>query len=304
MTVAVAPPLRESYDVRVMRACLRHWPLPRGRWFFLKMCQRILRDRHFLMEVEPGLFMPGDLRDWMHYWCFMGEYPGRDEQVHLSRELIRPGDTVFDVGANIGLWVMGAALRAGKSGRVHAFEPLPEIYQSLKHNLTLNELGNVRAFEIGLSDAPGTATFYRAAHNNSGMGSLGRRTGVDRETTISLTTLERHCEAEDVRRIDFMKVDVEGAELQVFRGSERLLRAEDAPVILYECSELLTEPFKVTATMIKQQLRDYGYDVYRLEDGRLEQIPIAERHDDIEDVFALKPRHFEIHPILSRLRGR
>jgi len=136
------------------------------------------------------------------------------------------------------------------------------------------------------------------------MGSLATREGVDLPTKIGLTTIDAHCAAERLARVDFMKVDVEGAELHAFRGAEQLLRGAEAPIILYECSELLTAPFGTNASEIKQLLTDYGYRIYRFDGDRLQHIPVAERHDEIEDVFALKPRHFELHPRLAQMRDR
>jgi FkbM family methyltransferase len=294
---------REPYDVQLMRAALRHWPLPRGRWFFLKMCKRFLKNRDFLMEVEPGLFMPAELDDWMHFWCFMGEYPGSDPSVLLSRRLIHSGQTVFDVGANIGLWVMGAAVAAGPTGNVHAFEPVPEIHARIEHNLKLNQLDWVHLWKLGLSDAPGSAPLFRDSTYNSGRGSLAKREGVDNPVEIKLTTLEAHCAAHKIDRIDFLKVDVEGAELKVFQGADRFLSSKEAPIILFECSEILVKPFGTTSTEIKRFLADRGYRIYRFEGKRLEEIPVEKSQGDkIEDVWAIQPRHFERERALAAIR--
>ena len=293
---------RERYDVALMRACLRNWPVSRGRWFFARLCQGILRNRDFVMEVEPGLFVPGDLEDWVQLWCFMGEFPGGDESAKLSRTLIRSGDTVLDVGANVGLWALGAAKSAGSSGRVQAFEPVPELFERLTRNLKFNGLERVRCFRTGLSDKAGSATFYRDATGNSGRGALVQHEGLNRGIDIPLTTLDEHAAANGLDRIDFMKVDVEGAELRVFRGAERVLSGPQAPIVLFECSEVLTAPFGTTSAEIKALLVGRGYRTYRVLAGRLQPVSIEDRHDKIEDLLALQPRHFEMHSELDVLR--
>src|SRR5262249_32428960 len=149
----------------------------------------------------------------------------------------RPGDTVVDIGANIGLWVLGAARRIGPSGRAEAFEPVPSTYARLSENVELNAFSTIRCHQLAMSDHQGTTTFYAATDGNSGRSSMGKMAGVDQAITVNLTTLDDFCEKNDLDRIDFLKVDVEGVEEQVFRGAKKVLSDPLAPPMLFEVGD-------------------------------------------------------------------
>src|SRR5262249_19679529 len=152
----------------------------------------------------------------LHYYFLLGFR--RDPGFELVRDLVRPGDTVLDVGANIGLWVLGVARAAGPSAVVHAFEPLPSNFARLSDNLGRNPLGWVRCHRRALADRTGEARFLVPGAANSGVGSLSDH-GRGESLTVAVTTLDAFCHHHAIARVHFLKVDVEGAELKVFRGA-------------------------------------------------------------------------------------
>jgi FkbM family methyltransferase len=289
----------EPTDIRWIRKCLLNWPLPRGKGILLRLFASRIQGRDFLMQVEPGVHVPADFSDYMIRDYFARAYD-RDPSVKLSRALTSPGDVLFDVGANIGLWAMGAALRAGPSGRVEAFEPVPSTFARLSANVTLNELSTIRCHSRALSDHEGQTTFYAATDGNSGRSSLGRMPGVDLPIDVTLTTLDRFCEQEGITKIDFMKVDVEGAELQVFRGAERILSAKTAPPVLFEIGDRLAALFGGSCREVKRLLESHGYRIYRCRGRTLERVGAEEPSEALEDVFAFQERHLA-HPALRAL---
>jgi FkbM family methyltransferase len=291
----------EPNDIRWMRTCLNRWPFKHGKGILLQLFQPRLRERDFLFQIEPGVLIPAELDDWM-VLSFFTDGCQHNLPLQLSRSLIRPGDTVVDIGANVGLWVMGAARRAGPEGDVHAFEPVPENFARLTRNLTLNGLDQVTCRQLALSDKCGHAVFYAATGNNSGLGSLTQRKKDDRPMETEVTTLDDYCEKHAIHRIDLMKVDVEGAELFVFRGTRRLLASMEAPIIMFETDETLTARFGTSSTGIKALLQEHGYDFFRYDGKELEPVAVNESHQKQEDLFALKPFHFERHPLLQSLR--
>jgi len=291
---------REPFDVRSMRAVLTRWPFGRGKGLLMRAFRRRLDGRSFVMTVEPGVIIPARLQDYVDYWVFVNGYD-RQPQVRLSRDLVRPGDVVLDVGANIGLWAMGAAQRAGGSGSVHAFEPAAENYERLRAHVDLNVLRNVRCDRRGISDNSGSALIYGASNGNSGMASLVCHPGVDRPEPVELTTLDDYRAEQVIERVNFLKVDVEGAELQVFRGGAGVLSLPQAPVILFEAAEPLAARFGSSSSKVKSLLSEHGYGIYRYRRRALEPVPIDEPHAH-EDLFAFKLQHFEEHPVLGALK--
>jgi FkbM family methyltransferase len=200
------------------------------------------------------------------------------------------------------LWVMGAARHAGPEGNVHAFEPVPENFARLTRNLALNGLDQVTCQQLALSDKCGHTVFYAATGRNSGVGSLKQRETDDRPMEIEVTTVDDYCDKHAILRIDLMKVDVEGAELFVFRGALRLLTSTEAPIIMFETDEILTARFGASSVSIKTLLHQHGYSFFRYDGRKLEPVTVDQFHHTQEDLFALKPAHFERHPLLKSLR--
>ena len=267
----------------------------------MRLFSPLWQKRDFLMEVEPGVCIPAELDDYMVYWVFVHGYRS-DASVRLSRELILPGDTVVDVGAHIGLWVMGAARRAGEGGSVHAFEPVPENFARLASNLRRNRLERIQAVRLALSEGSGSLTMFKPTYNNSGHPSLGSREGVDVPFLVETTTLDRYCQERSLEPVDFVKIDVEGAELLVLRGSDRVLSTKVPPAILFEVNEETAARLAVSTRDVKRFLTNRGYSLFRLGGGRLHAVDpdVAEKPGDL---FAFQPHHFRRHPILRTLRG-
>jgi FkbM family methyltransferase len=291
---------RQPNDIKLIRSLMKHWPLPHGKGILLRIFRPRLRNRTFLLDVEPGILISAELDDYMILWCFLGEHE-KDPAFQLSQSLVGPGDTVIDVGANVGLWVLGAARRTGPTGVSHAFEPVPDNFERLLTNLKLNNLQDrVRCMPSGLSDECGPAIIYASSNGNSGGAALAQRVGVDTAIEITLTTLDQYCGDQKIKRVDFVKVDVEGAEILVFRGSASLLASPEAPAIVFEVSDKLAATFNSSSKMVKDLLHQRGYDIFRYDGKKLEKVPLGENHH-YEDLFAFKPYHFERYPILNQL---
>jgi FkbM family methyltransferase len=207
---------------------------------------------------------------------------------------------VLDVGANVGMWVLGVARAAGPTAVVHAFEPLPANFERLAENLRRNALGWVRCHRVAVADRAGEARFLLPGPGNSGVGSLSAE-GSGASVTVEVTTLDAFCREQGLSRVHILKVDVEGAELRVFRGAATLLGSARPPVIMFEVGETLAAAFGATTTEVKQFLVDAGYGLYRLHAGRLQGVTPTDTHPGSEDLLALQPSHLREHPALAAL---
>ena len=281
--------MTEPADVRWMRRCLKGWRLPRGRDRLMRLFQLWLAGREFVIDVEPGIVIPAALDDWMVYWCFVGDHQ-RDRSFQWSLAMIRPGDTVVDAGANIGLWALSAARRVGGQGRVIAFEPVARNFERLQEHVRMNEMTQVRCESSALSNQPGPAVMYVRTAGHSGLASLVAHEGLDETTDVRRVTLDDYCAEHGIGRVDVLKVDVEGGELQVFEGAQALLGGPEAPLIMFEMDDRLAAPFGSSFGRVRAALAGWGYTVYRQAGGRLAAVGAgpAGAH---EDLFALKPAH-------------
>lgn len=152
----------------------------------------------------------------------------------VMRKFIRAGDIVFDIGAHLGFYTLLLAQLVGNTGRVYAFEPNPELLLGLRR--TVSSIKNVELLEIALSDSEGEMNLY--VPEDASMASLSdwtRGIAGDVHTVVcAIKRLDDLVESGKLPVPQFIKCDVEGAEMAVFRGGVKTLDRDKAPVILFE----------------------------------------------------------------------
>jgi FkbM family methyltransferase len=150
-------------------------------------------------------------------------------ELSLIRQHTRPGDLACDVGANKGSYLYWMSRWAG---RVVAFEPQPGLADYLRDITTGLPLKNVTIEQKGVSDHTGVLKLYMPS-TNSPEASLRPIEGAQ-TSQIPVVSVDDYFAPSD--RLKMLKVDVEGAELDVFKGADRIL-SKDRPVILFECEQ-------------------------------------------------------------------
>lgn len=158
----------------------------------------------------------------------------------LLEHIVGPGMVCLDVGANLGEVALHMARKAGPSGRVLAFEPIPPVRARLAQHVERNDLSGIVSVEpIALAAGPGTVTmsFATEAVRNQGMGSMVR---VDNDDTllraeVATQALDGLVAARGLERVDIIKIDVQGAEPLVIAGAKATL-SRFAPDLLMEVS--------------------------------------------------------------------
>ena len=152
---------------------------------------------------------------------------------------LRPGDTAVDAGANIGYMTGLMALRAGRRGRVLAFEPHPALFDSLRYNASLVAASpsacKPELYEIALSDSNGKATLQidKDWKGHHGLAHLAESQASNDAVAIEVQT-RRLDDIADVEDISLLKLDVEGHEAIVLRGASRLLAERKIRTVIYE----------------------------------------------------------------------
>lgn len=149
-------------------------------------------------------------------------------------ELLENNSICIDIGANVGKFASNLILNS-PDGKLYCFEPNPELSSSLRTRL---HQANVEIFDIALSDSSGRGSFFinRRMHALSGLSARSRDRDSREilEIEVVLDTLD--CVLRDAMRIDFIKIDVEGAELKVLRGASDLIE-KTRPVIWCEFNQ-------------------------------------------------------------------
>jgi FkbM family methyltransferase len=159
-------------------------------------------------------------------------------ELRLMRQVLPQCRVVFDIGANVGHWAL-LALKVNPRINLHCFEPSRATYQRLLAN---HFPPNVACNNFGLSSIAGEAKLL-IFEEGSGINSVYRRQGLEdgwglstqqREETIHLETVDRYCGQRNIQVVDFCKVDVEGHELEVFKGMFAMLKAQQIKMVQFE----------------------------------------------------------------------
>jgi FkbM family methyltransferase len=211
-------------------------------------------------------FLPPKFRRAGSTGIFITREDYEPELAYLEN-VLSPGDVFVDGGANFGIYTVVAASLVGSSGRVLSFEPGEASFAILQKNIDINQFDNVTAFQAGLSDREGTARFYHVenAPNSYSLGSEAVPNGDFEE--IITTTLNRVLETEGIDRLDVVKLDVEGAEEMVLRGSQATLERH-RPMILFEISKSATRRLGLSQDGAWQFLEQLGYRFFALDENQ------------------------------------
>ena len=163
-----------------------------------------------------------------------GTYETAEEallRANLPRDAV-----VFDVGANVGFYSLAAA-QAAPDGVVHAFEPLPDTCEDFRLNLRRNSWAkNIRLIPAAVGEQSGTVHLTTEFHSSNYVTSAQ---STEATTAVPCITLDDYAAQADLTRLDFIKIDVEGGELEVLRGASGTLR-RFRPLLMVEIVETPT----------------------------------------------------------------
>jgi FkbM family methyltransferase len=190
---------------------------------------------------------------------FGGTY--EPEQTAIVEEMLMEGDIVLDLGAHVGYYTVLASVLVGDTGEVIAFEPEPENLYLLHDHIKLNKCNNVTVIEACVADCAGECSFQRG-----GTGS-GHMIDEGGDFTVPVVSLDQLLAEGTIPLPDYMKIDVEGAEMRVLHGARQVI-AEARPTIFL--------------SVHSDQLRDECSDFLKAHDYQLRAIAIRESSEPPE----------------------
>ncbi len=212
------------YVIKISRHLFYNTPIHRNKYV------NIIYRKLFRSAYTPGQELLVDYENNQYY------FPSDDitilpsllndnyekTEIELFKKIIRPGMTVVDVGANVGLYSVIASKAVGRDGHVHSFEPEPLNYDLLTRNIKLNKCHNVSLHELAVGEKRGILDLFKET------GSIGTQSLIKKSTS----TFHNSVKVKVIRLDDFfkntsidaIKLDAEGYELAVLQGGERLLK--------------------------------------------------------------------------------
>ena len=233
-------------------------------------------DRSIVItELDGGVRLYVDLADHaIGLEIVRGRY--ETAEIRFVRELLAPGDTVIDAGANIGFFTMHMADVVGGAGRIYAFEPFDANADLLERSMAENQFAGRVVFQraaLGASSGQALLTFPAETLNSGGAYLLrpdGQALVGNLQREVPVVALDDLALRRPVR---FIKMDVEGAEPQVIQGARRLI-LEDRPVILTELHPTqLARASGVGADSFLDQIRALGYDAQTIDGVPIDRAP-------------------------------
>jgi len=188
----------------------------------------------------------------------------------------------LDIGAHLGFYSLLASRKVGATGKVVAFEPAYREYTLLRRHLRLNRCTNMRAERLAVGSHEGEATLF-IVQGETGLNSLRPPAVAEpvQPVTVPVITLDQYVEQTNLSLIDLVKIDVEGAELDVLKGSVEILRRCPRPVIMAEVQDVRTAPWGYQASAIYDFLAARRYRWFSVTmHGKLYARPRTEHFDE------------------------
>ena len=173
--------------------------------------------------------------------------------IHVINNVLRQGDTFMDVGSSVGLLSFIASNIVRETGQVFSFEPEESSFKHLVDNISINKSKNIKPFNVGLGNENQVIRIYK----NRGCPSMVKEEETKLVENVKIVKLDELIESENIKKVKLIKIDVEGFELEVLKGSVDLLEYFD--YIYVECSFIELYEKQALADEVITFLNNYSF---------------------------------------------
>ncbi|MDD3245967.1 MAG: FkbM family methyltransferase [Methanosarcina sp.] len=210
----------------------------------------IYKREYFIVQLDDSTSIK--LKDYRGIDFFRGLLKG-----YLKNYTLSNGDIVIDGGAYLGEFTLYASQKVGKEGKVIAFEPDRLNFEKLKENIELNKLNNVIAINKGLWDENTILKFYQSSTDGSSFNPDDSSENKNLFIEIPVVKLDSEIDRLGLKRVNFIKMDIEGAEVKAIKGCENILK--NTSVNLAIASYHIVDGSQTYAD-VEKLLKSYGYE--------------------------------------------
>jgi FkbM family methyltransferase len=181
-------------------------------------------------------------------------------QTQSFIKIIKPGDIIFDVGANVGYYTALGSKLTGAQGKVYSFEPSIRNISYLYRHVEINKLNNVTIIPSACSDSPSILNFIESSNTATGRLENSEISGTSGTKVTIIPTVTLDAIADKIKKLpNVLKIDVEGAEVAVLKGAEKIISVAKPAIFLSVHSEKLR-------TTCLTYLRTFGYEFEPLQE--------------------------------------
>lgn len=226
--------------------------------------------------MESKLRKSSILRTVLTYFVYYGiPAPFIEPEMRIMHRLIKPNYTVFDIGANVGLYTALFSKLVGDLGQVHSFEPYSLTYNILRRNVKNMKLRNVRTYDVALGNCERNVSLEVPIVGKNTVNDPYVHVNLGKEGDIKMLTIDDFVAENNITKVDFLKIDVEGFEFFVLSGAQETIRSF-SPAILIEIEQEWTSRYGKQKKEVDSLLKDdLGYSAYELANRRLKPVSIT-----------------------------
>ncbi len=279
---------------KAFRTYLTFTPIKKGRYPLMMLANKYFsEDVTVKVRTKDRGWMNLDLNDMAQFPLYYNIYEWRDTPTIIS--LCQDTDTILDIGGNIGQM---ALLFAQYAKKVYTFEPIPATSTRLGENIKLNKLEKkVILNKVALSNYSGKIQFGLPPESNRGTGStILTEASKNNTIEVDVTTLDEFILQNQIHNIDFIKMDIEGAELFALQGMNNLLSKEKKPILILEMTLSMMTEAGYSPKDLLDFLEKFGYSCYEFSKKGLKG-PLSKVHPQSENYCFLTPEHLSLEKV-------
>lgn len=228
---------------------------------YKKIFQRYIKEKMVKVYIPLGSSLIVSNKDSALglYLRLKGEFEPLQTKLFLNS--IKKGQTVLDIGANVGYYTVLASKLVGEKGKVYAFEPDLRNFKLLQKNIKLNNCQNVFPYKIGLADQDKIAKLLsdKANPGESRLAVTKDEKAISQK--IKITTLNKFASLKRIKRFDVIKIDIEGAEIKALKGAQEALSKIKKVTLFIECNTRALERFSNSYQDLITILNQLGFDI-------------------------------------------
>jgi FkbM family methyltransferase len=226
--------------------------------FFVKCLPQNYQYRKNSLRIakRDGIRYRLDISEYMEWVIYFGL---RVEERDGLYPLVKPNMVIFDIGTNIGETLLNFARLTGPGGMVYGFEPVEENFKKCMLNISMNDFSHIRMNQVALSDKNEQLYFGVSSNSNSG-GIFMQKEKNESAKMVEALKLDDFIAGINAGAIHFIKIDVEGFELNVLKGAVNTIR-KFRPLLFVEIDEDNLKRQQVTHSEVESLIRSLGYEI-------------------------------------------
>lgn len=284
---------------KLIRSYTFYSPINKGKYRLsetaIKLSGKMMEETPIKTKDNRNLLFPTKNASYRFVY-FIGEY--EPTITNIFRKLINSGDVCLDIGANVGWFTTLFQKLVGETGAVHAFEPIPQTFAMLSKNAAANKTSdNIFLNNLALGDVEKVIDLHLFPDLPDGHASISTFEHQNFETfPCPMITLNNYLKDKNIKNVNFVKIDIEGAELMMLKGADKLFEQNVPPIFEIEMALATSKGFGYVPNDLIEFLKSKAdFDFYAIDEinGKMEKIS-GFKPDDIGANVLCLPQGFDM----------